>query len=183
MCTINGCPRIFTNANTWYKHIRNIHLDEYTRKGGSSYEESISVSSVEENVEELLSAEEDFLNPSELLIHPEQSSSIMREEVSGKLIKLKEKHRLSCAAVNEIVELVGLVCNDITSKSMSAIMDLGETSGMDMTSEFFTGLPEVVESIDYPLDMLKTNYKQQVYVAKNLPYVVRSSYQILDRIN
>ena len=174
MCTIHGCPRIFKNTNTWYKHIRKSHFNEYTRRGVQ--EESMEESDSDDELPSSENESIDFLNSSES-VHPVQSRTplITKEQISGKLIKLKEKHRISCAAVNEIVELVELVCNDITSKSMSAIIDSGVTNGMDMTSEFFTGLPEVLEGINYPLDMLKTNYRQQVYVAKNLLYVVRNT--------
>ncbi len=91
-------------------------------------------------------------------------------------MKLKEKYRLSAAAVDEVVELVQLVCNDITTKSIAAIVNSGEMNGMDVTSHFFNELPDVMDDVSCPLDMLKTAYKQQAYTTKNLPYVVSNNY-------
>ena len=32
ICQVNGCPRIFKNTNTWYKHVRAQHKEEYFTK-------------------------------------------------------------------------------------------------------------------------------------------------------
>ena len=32
VCQVNGCPRIFKKTNTWYKHVRGQHMEEYLRE-------------------------------------------------------------------------------------------------------------------------------------------------------
>lgn len=31
VCQVNGCPQIFHKTNTWYKHVRKQHLEEYKK--------------------------------------------------------------------------------------------------------------------------------------------------------
>ena len=81
---------------------------------------------------------------------------------------IKENHRLSQAAVDDIVQLVQTVYNDV---STSAVRHHGEESGVDMSSDFFQQLSEILEQLKSPIESVKTAYKQQSYITKNLPLV------------
>lgn len=196
VCGVRGCPRIFAKTNTWYKHIRSSHLEDYCKRG-------LTVSSLQENTEEPSYAgsedEEEMditmtadmsttewndpmeelnitdTNPTEWRDPVEAHSplGVTKETIVGKMLKLKDKHRLSSSAVDEVVELVQLVCDNMRAKSMSAIIRSGEINCMDLNSDFFNELPEVFESVNCPLAMLETAYKQRQYVIENLPYIVR----------
>jgi purine nucleoside permease len=93
--------------------------------------------------------------------------------VVGKLLKLKEKHVISQDAMYEVVELVQMICDNTAANALSAIMLLGDESGFDTTSHFFQQLPGIHEGLNSPLASIGTTYRQQSYIAQNLPYVVR----------
>lgn len=57
---------------------------------------------------------------------------------------------------------------------MSAIVLAGEACDLDTGSEFFQSLPSTFENIANPLATINSTFRQQAYIAKKLPYVVRS---------
>ena len=99
---------------------------------------------------------------------------VTQDVAAGLLLKLREKHRLSQAAVDEVVQIVSTVSDHMVIEALSAVRGLGESHCMDINSPFFQDLPETLESVSNPLAQLGTAYRQQTYVAKNFPYVVSS---------
>ena len=96
----------------------------------------------------------------------------MQDMAAGMLLKLKEKHKLSHAAIIEVVQVVEIFTADVISKTLSAVEESAEAHGMDITTPFFRNLPNITDSVSNPLTTLATAYRQQAYVSKNFPYVV-----------
>ena len=40
---------------------------------------------------------------------------------AGMLLKLKEKHKLSQAAIDEVIDVVGVITEDVITKTLSAV--------------------------------------------------------------
>lgn len=178
VCQINGCPRMFKRTNTWYKHVIQSHREEYTKN--VCYEDLN---------DDLQCSDQDHIESPRDEAGPEGSdtdlpspstshvcSTLMSEEmIAGKLLRIREKHLVSHAVIDEVVELVEGVCLDISTKALSKIRKLGEESGIDTSLPFFLELPEIFEKFSSPLASIRTAYKQQSFIAKNLPYVVSTS--------
>lgn len=97
---------------------------------------------------------------------------VTQDMAAGMLLKLKEKHKLSQAAIDEVIDVVGVITDDIITKTLSAVEQSAESHGMDVTTPFFRNLPNITDNLSNPLSMLGTAYRQQMYVSQNLPYVV-----------
>ena len=97
---------------------------------------------------------------------------ISPDAAAGMLLKLKEKYKLSQAAVDEVIQVVEVITDHVVTKTLSAVEQSAEAHGMDITSPFFKNLPNIVENESNPLSALGTAYRQQAYVSKNFPYVV-----------
>ena len=199
VCQVNLCPMLFHNTNTWYKHVVNTHREDYIKtftasqssdqEDSSSAEEQDNIIAEEEDNSleddsiaeeedhnegpmdlEMLTGLDDTVNTSSSA--KEAPTCISKEEVAGKLIRLKEKHMLSHAAVDEVVELVKMVCDSTVTSVLSEAVRLGEACDLDMNSDFFKQLPSIFDTLSFPLSRIETTFRQQSYVAKNLPYVV-----------
>ena len=178
VCQVNGCPRMFRKTNTWYKHVVQSHHEEYSKKNPSEFhhegDDMIDEDVIDE--EDLIDEHDGHTESSPEEVQPEGSMVQLSEEViAGKLLKIREKHLVSYSAISEVVELVNSVCDSMATKCLTAIWQLGEDSGMDTSSAFFQELPQVFEQLSSPLSSVGTAYKQQSFVARNLPYVVRLS--------
>ena len=182
VCQVSQCPKIFRNANTWYRHVVKKHSTEYfTSIVASSSDSESEIESEEEeqhnNDDDDIDTSADFLSAgledsSMVVLPPEVPIFISKEEVAGKLLKLKEKYIIPHAAIYEVVELVQMVCDKTAADALSAIVMLGETCGHDTTSAFFQQLPGILDGLNSPLATIGTIYKQHSYIAQNLPYVV-----------
>ena len=110
VCQVNGCPRMFTKTNTWYKHVRGEHKDKYLKKEISlipsapetqfeSHDQEmddLSLMSADDNGEGRSSAtgSSDLSDPLDSC----SPSIVTQDMAAGMLLKLKEKHKLSHAA-------------------------------------------------------------------------------------
>lgn len=201
VCKVDDCTRVFKNTNTWYRHLIKNHHKAYMSNDReddrscnpeddllSSQDDSSSdqedgtddMNGVSENEHTDLSAEVSELPQGEgvpsLAIGPlhQVPGSITKEVAAGTLIKLKVKHLLTNSAINDVVELVGVVCDSVITNTLSALSLEVEACGMDTTSTFFQRLPEILEHHSNPLATIGTTYRQQSFISKNLPYVVCS---------
>ena len=176
VCQVQGCPRIFKRPSTWYKHVINVHSEKYW--GGSISGDFFEEMNAEEmNAEENSDDNFDQMDDSEYEQFQQEECPVLEsaeEIIVGKLVKLKQHHRLSNVAVENVVELVDSVCSELSTKAVSVIRSCGENLGMDLSSQFFERLPGIFESLTSPLASVETSYKQQLYIANNLPYVVRA---------
>ena len=179
VCQVNGCPTTFKNTNSWYKHVRRLHKQEYFTR--DSFEVSIQSPDQEEDQEMDDSVvpdtgdghNMDFVNHSEQNFDTlSPPTSLSQDATAGMLLKLKEKHKLSHAAVDEVIQVVGIVADHVVMKTLSAVQQSAEDHGIDTDTPFFRSLPDIAENVSNPLSSLGTAYKQQSYVAKNFPYVV-----------
>lgn len=187
VCQVNHCPRMFKNTNSWYKHVIKYHRAEYF---GDISDDLLSPSSEnecdqEENMDD--DKDHDLLDSSSsdgsLLTFSEEDSNtdllvsevptvISKEEIAGKLLKLKEKYMIPHDAIHEVVELVQMVCDKNAASALSAVVLSGEACGLDITSDFFQQLPGILEGLSFPLAEIGTTYRQHAYIAQNLPFVV-----------
>lgn len=174
VCNVNNCPGVFNKTNSWYRHVVDKHFEQYYKRNPdplyiaceSDHEEA-------EEEEEGLGDMTEHLPPIQDTVVSTHLPTFMSEEaVAGKLLKFKERHRISHTAIDEVVELVQTSCDHVVMKTLSAVWESGEVHGMDMDSDFFKELPDILESVVHPLSSLETAYKQQSYVSKKLPYVV-----------
>ena len=176
VCQVEGCPRIFKKTNTWYKHVRAEHKDEYFRK-----EVLISPAPQvdDHKLEDLTMFLDDCgegpstsIDPPDIVNNSCSPNIVTQDMAAGMLLKLKEKHKLSQAAIDEVIDVVGVTTDDIITKTLSAVEQSAESHGMDVTTPFFRNLPNITDNLSNPLSMLGTAYRQQMYVSQNLPYVV-----------
>ena len=92
------------------------------------------------------------------------------------LLKLKEKHKLSHVAVDEVIQIVEIITDHVFLETVSAVEQSAEAHGMDITTPFCKNLPNIIENVSNPFSSLGTTYRQQAYVTKNFPYVVSCNY-------
>lgn len=115
---------------------------------------------------------DDLETESSAQVSSSPSVFISEDEIAGKYLMIKEHHRLSQAAVDDIVQLVKTVHNDVCTRALYAVRHCGEDFGMDMSSIFFQELSEIFQQLKSPIASIETAYKQQSYITNNLPYYV-----------
>ena len=99
--------------------------------------------------------------------------TISQEDViASKLLNICEKHHLSNAAVDEVLEFTKTVCNQMSAKAALAVQHCAKENNMDTTSLFFQELPGILENLSSPLALIQASYRRQCYIDKNLPYGV-----------
>ena len=179
VCQVHGCPRMFTKTNTWYKHVRAEHKDEYF-KNEISIPAAPEPQSDTQEMDDLSMGPDDGEGQSSAIGGSDPSdppnscspNTVTQDMAAGMLLKLKEKHKLSHAAIDEVVQVVEIFTADVISKTLSAVEESAEAHGMDITTPFFRNLSNITDSVSNPLTTLATAYRQQAYVSKNFPYVV-----------
>lgn len=103
---------------------------------------------------------------------PDPPMIVTQDMAAGMLLKFKDKHKLSNAAIDEVIQVVEVMNDHVTSQILSAVEQSAEAHGMDVTTPSFRNLPNIIDSVSNPLTTLGTMYRQQTYVSKNFPYVV-----------
>ncbi len=186
-CCIDGCPRVFVNASTWYRHVRRSHADEYSRHQPRTTIESTTAEDTpilptngddedecEDRVlsltaESVADAPEDFeaTEPS-----PTSTLTCTKYVAAGMLLKLKSECRLTQRAMREVVEMTGVVCGHMIGEAQTVVKTVAEQHSMELSPPFIQGLQEAHQHIPNPLADLGTAYRQHSYVARNFPYVV-----------
>ena len=94
------------------------------------------------------------------------------------LLKLKEKHKLSHTAVDEVIQIVGIVTDHVVTETLAAEQS-AKAYDMDVSAPCLKNLPTIIESISNPLSSLGTSYRRKSYVAKHFPYVVSMRHLLL----
>lgn len=181
-CVASSCSLILASTASWYKHIVTEHAEEYYNKLPNSYEEehNESTDSSVHSDEEVCVDEGDgddvtdddgvcMVQSDWTTEEDAAQSSISKEKIAGQLIKLKEMHLLSHSAVDEVISLVQMVCDSVTSNALSAVI---QCNGIDNTSSSCKDLLCKVGSFVSPLATVSTTYRQEAYISKNLPFVV-----------
>ena len=172
VCQVKGCPRIFKKTNTWYKHVRSQHMEEYFTREVLIAENPQSDDEEMENFTGDDGGEEPDPPTNPSCPNSCTSNIISPDAAAGMLLKLKEKYKLSHAAVDEVIQVFGIMTDHVVTKTLSAVEQSAEAHGMDLTSPFFENLPKIAEDVSNPFSALETAYRQQTYVSKNFPYVV-----------
>ena len=136
VCQVNGCPRMFTKTNTWYKHVRDEHQEEYCKRcpeipaptfhppEGQYGAEMDSRNSDQE--EDITSSTLD----TPLIGHAHAPTIVTQDVAAGLLLKLTERHRLSQAAVDEVVKMVSTVSDHMVIEALTAVWQSGEAHGI-----------------------------------------------------
>ncbi len=95
-----------------------------------------------------------------------------QREIANMILNLKDKHKLTQAAQDDVVDTTACVCEFIKNDVKSAVEDLAYDHSIDSTSPFVTGVISILNTIRSPMHDLHTAYKQQNYISSSLPYVV-----------
>lgn len=121
---------MFSNTNTWYKHVRDKHQEEYCRKCPDIPAPTLPTP------EDQLGAEMDSRNSDQdeditplTLDTPlvnDAPTFVTQDVADGLLLKLKGRHRLSQAAIDEVVQIIGTVSEHIVIESLTALRQCGE---------------------------------------------------------
>ena len=185
-CVAPSCSRVLTSTASWYKHIITEHAEEYRHNEPpcSMYEDEYNEStdsSVHSDVEVCMEGDGDDVSIDDddedvclaCTTEEDTARSSISEEIVGQLLKLKEVHLLSHSAVDEVINLVQMVCDSATSDALAAII---QSNGIDKASSSCKELLCKVESFVSPLATLSTTYRQEAYISKKLPFVVSGNY-------
>ena len=179
-CIIEECGSQFVNTNTYYKHVRNFHHEEYFKvqlTSDASPDVDLPSSSNEElpptctlaafNTGHAENNEVDFEGDASSLC-----STISYKETAAKyLMRLKLDHKLSQKALDVVVEMnkdmVKAVTDDLKAKVEN------ELQCHNASLELYQGINNVFESdVMNPLEGLKSAYLQRKYIESHFPYVV-----------
>lgn len=181
ICGVRGCQNVFKKTNTWYKHIMDCHYSDYLSKSLVAEQKEFETEPMDTHPEadtmgtggERVDISGEGLEDDEMDSIPVEASvpletvnlptSTSESIVVGKLLKIKEHHHLSQEAISDVIHLVHTACDDQAKKAICAIKDCGK---------FFPELPDIFHSLNRPLAMIGTAYRQSSYISKNLPYVV-----------
>ena len=175
---VDGCPRTFCKTSTWYRHILNVHRDGCYDKPSALTDAQHAILESDYHDESDIELEVDTpvtLTPvpdSTMVLFDSVPTLLTQDTAAGHLLKLKEKHRLTYAAVDEVVQLIQVISDHIIMESLTAVQKSAESHCLDMNSDFIHSLPPALRSTKNPFYLVGTTYKQQAYVAKNFPYVV-----------
>lgn len=156
VCHVNECEEVFVNTNSWYRHVIKKHRDLYVSRTPGTH--CVSDATYPHNLSSDPSMLDSTDDPSTHYVADNSSSAedsgdnggcnddtsvcmendiptfISERDIATKLIRLKEKHMLSVIALNEVVDLVKLVCDNTIASAMSAITLAGELSELDPNS-------------------------------------------------
>ena len=85
VCQVKGCPRIFQKTNTWYKHVRAQHKEEYFKKEVSTVEVSHPYDHEMDDVTDNLEKSHQLvLTPRcQTLIHADQAQLFLKMQQLG----------------------------------------------------------------------------------------------------
>ena len=92
------------------------------------------------------------------------------------ILNIKDKHKLTQAVLDDVVDATACVYEFIKNDVKSAVEDLAYDHSIDSTSPFILGVMSILDTIKSPMHDLHTAYRQQNYISSSLPYVV-SQYQ------
>ena len=59
---------------------------------------------------------------------------------------VEEKHKLSQAAIDEVIDIVGVISDDIVTKTLSAVEQSAESHGLGVTTPFFRNVPNITDN-------------------------------------
>lgn len=192
-CGIDQCDKQINKADTWYRHVRVHHshhysstdiakqavasvttttgLHELLAEGGAGDTETPTtftdgISTTSEDTSPVI--DDNFkMQTLESSFH-----SGSQREVMNMILNLKDKHKLTQAALDDVVDTTACVCEFIKDDVKSAVEDLVYDHNIDSTSPFVVGVMSVLDTIRSPMHDLHTAYKQQKYISSSLPYVV-----------
>ena len=187
-CGIDNCDKQVNKADSWYRHMRIHHSHHYNStdcikqvvasattttgplaEGGSNVTETptIFTSRFEDTTTQLV----DDIEP----LRPALESNVHsggQREIANMILNLKDKHKLTQAALDGVVDTTACVCEFIKNDVKSAVEDLAYDHSVDSTSPFVIGVMSILDTIRSPMHDLHTAYKQQNYISSSLPYVV-----------
>ena len=173
VCGVHGCPRSFQQANSWYRHIRNAHSNEYQNRESFQNLDDANVG---------LHSELMVVNPPESPVHsiqdpdepafdddqpgsdsqqtvPENPHFISRDVAAGLLMKLKDKHRLSQTALEDVVETTSSVCEHVLQEVHIAIQEAANKHNVNPQSPFLQDVMDCIETATNPLQVLHIGNK------------------------
>lgn len=176
-CGVNGCDG---SAASWYKHVRLHHRAEYC-------DSVVPVTSAESSrlettkPHESPETTEDFCGDSdemELSVITASDTENMDSEadstyvLTASFLNLKDKHKLSQAAFDDVIKLAEHTCEHMKMKIMQDMKLLAEDQAFDVNSSFYQSLEDQIANVESPVHNVGSAYRQKKYFSANLPYIV-----------
>ena len=199
-CGIDHCDKQVNKADSWYRHVRIHHSHHYNStdsakqavasttiatvttghselfrtEGGDSDKAETSTTSTDGISDSTISEDTSPMVDDSFEVQALESNlhSGSQREVTNMILNLKDKHKLTQAALDDVVDTTACVCELIKNDVKSAVEDLVYDHNIDSTSPFVVGVMSVLDTIRSPMHGLHTAYKQQNYISSSLPYVV-----------
>ena len=182
-CGIEGCSSEFSKTNSYYKHVRKDHFDEYftsTDKtalvSNSSQRKSVENDHTSEEIH--LSGDEydnqqvgenvDFHEDYDVLPNKYQES--YQKDAALHLLRLKSSHNLSQRALDDVISANSALVSAITEHIKVDVSAVLQSSGIN--SELCEQVESIIESHGNPFKDLQSAYLQKKFLTTNFPYVV-----------
>ena len=131
--------------------MRDEHHDEYCKKHPDNPSSILPALEDEGEMDSRNSDQEEDISSSTLdppFVNHTPPTFVTQDVAAGLLLKLKTRHRLSQAAVDEVVQIVSSTISDhMVIEVLTAVQQFGEAHAMDLISPFFQSLPEILKSI------------------------------------
>ena len=91
-----------------------------------------------------------------------------QREVTNMILNLKDKHKLTQTALDDVVDTTASDCEFIKRKVKCEIEDLACDLQVESTSPFVVGVISVLDKIKSPLHDLQSSYKQKTTSAAHV---------------
>ena len=182
-CGVNGCDELMSSAVSWYKHVRLHHRAEY-------YDSVVPETSAESGHHETTKPHEyhettgDFGDDDDemelsVITPSDTETADMDSEadstynmLTASFLNLKDKHKLSQAAFDDVIKLAEHTCEHMKMKILEDMKLLAEEQAFDVNSCFYQSLEDQIANMESPVHNVGSAYQQKKYFSANLPYIV-----------
>ena len=165
-CGVSGCDELMSSAATWYKHVRLHHRAEYYDNAlpeisAEPEHHHESEPSADETTGDLGENDEMELSSitasdTENLGSPIDDSTYM---LTASFLNLKDKHKLSQAAFDDVIKLAEHTCEHMKMKIIQDIKLLAEEQAFDVNSCFYQSLEDRVTNVESPVHNVGSAYQ------------------------
>ena len=173
-CGVNGCDELMSSAVSWYKHVRLHHRAEY-------YDSVVPETSAESRRHETtgdFDGDNDEMELAVITASDTETADMDSEAdstynmLTASFLNLKDKHKLSQAAFDDVIKLAEHTCEHMKMKIMEDMKLLAEEQAFDVNSCFYQSLEDQIANMESPVHNVGSAYQQKKYFSANLPYIV-----------
>ena len=175
-CGVGGCNEHFHSAINWYKHVRLQHTSNYyqTTILNTTIEPDCDVGSEQpDSLEDLMDIDsrmlsgEHSISENELSISENEHSSISDNEdemITATILNLKDKHKMSQAAFDDVTKLMEHVCSHMKKKAVQDIEMLTGGHTIDKNSQLYKGMVSCINEVESPISTPGSAYQQKNFL-------------------